>query len=137
MYEENPEYISHFGVPGMKWGVRRQRAIAEYEAHINKLQSQGKTKAAARKSEKLKIYKKRLPSELEVAKIGQQVRDGTNVVQKILNIDKTRMIKELTKDNLTRGERLTMTLVNDSIYFPFGLKYTMWNEIAGKTKYSN
>jgi len=127
--------IYHFGVPGMRWGQRKVRQVSRLEEKVKKLESKGKIGSASRKNEKLKVLKKRLPSTLEVAEIGQRIKDGTNIAQKILMIDRHRMINELKKGNATSGEKAVEAILYQVGLFPFGGSLNQAVAIEGRIRY--
>lgn len=128
--DDNQRALSHFGVPGMKWGVRRAAKydikIRKANAKAQKQDSKGNKEAANRARAAADIYKQRKQNVKEIARMGEQVRRGTSLVDKLLGTDVNLMSMKLAKgkytsgelavSNILKGSRATMnTLVNQKL----------------------
>lgn len=118
--EENQRYISHFGVPGMKWGrrmaTRYEKKAGKALAKAEKLEGKGNKEAAQRKREAAEIYKKRGVNAKEVAKIGERIRKGSSLADKILGTDVNLMSMKLSKGKYTSGELAVSNILQGSRY---------------------
>jgi len=116
---DQPEkFLSHFGVPGMKWG---RRAAARYDKKIGramkkaeKFDAKGNKTAANRHRDAASLYKNRKQNVKRVAKIGESVRKGTTFVDKLLGTDKNLMTMRLSKGKYTSGEIAVANILNGS-----------------------
>lgn len=116
--DNNQRALSHFGVPGMRWGKRN---AARYEAKstkalakAKKLDLKGDKEGAANARENAKIFKKRVKNVKELAAMGQQIRNGTSFMGKVFGADAAKMINTLSKGKYTKGEMFVSSLVQGS-----------------------
>jgi len=116
--DNSEKFISHYGVPGMKWGKRiggrYDAKAARSLAKADKLDAKGKTNAANNKRESAAIYKQRGKNAKEIGRIGEKIRKGTSTVDKLLNTDVNLMSMKLSKGKYTRSELVVSNIIGGS-----------------------
>jgi len=116
--DNNQKALSHFGVPGMRWGQRQaasyDKKITRVKAKAQKMDAKGKTEKAKELRGNVKIYQKRKENSKEVAKLGEQIRKGSTFMDKLTGQDIDRMNVVLSKGKYTRGEILVSDIFGNS-----------------------
>lgn len=98
------DYLEHFGIKGMRWGVRR------YEDRNGKLTSAGKKRYSK---------KRRTPAQIKEDQMRKDVRDRHTLSDKDLDtkIDRLRKeneLKRLTDENLNSGRTEVANVLKNS-----------------------
>jgi len=131
--DNNQRALSHFGVPGMRWGHRRtaslDRRISKTTAKVQKLESKGKMERAKALKGNIDIYKERKSNVKEIAKIGENIKRGSSFIDKLMGVDVDRMNSKLSKGKYTSSEVFVADLVNGSN------NYTMASLVSQRTVY--
>lgn len=91
------ETLQHYGVPGMKWGVRRARRKVEKNERLNKkaLEYDGKSASLAKKSEKIH-------SKVDLEAANKAATKSANLRKKASSLEK----KALKTDNEFKRAKL-------------------------------
>lgn len=95
--ENDDEYLQHYGVKGMQWGVRRSAKQLAKAAGKRKLSPEEAKVVAARKS----------------AKSNRRVLDDADLDRFISRLEKEKKLKNLIEDDLTPGQKAAKMLLSD------------------------
>lgn len=117
--------LQHFGVPGMKWGVRR---AARYDKRISKnlakadaLEKKGTKTSKMRaliKRDNAKVYSNRKENVLAIAKVGEKIKKGSSFMNKLTGMDIANMSAALAKGKYTVTEQVLSAALSGSNSIP-------------------
>lgn len=115
------EYLAHYGVLGMKWGIRK------------KSKTSGKTmpkKSSVTKTKKKNVKKKRIKDMTDSELIKRRERLRLEKEVKTLQNERESTAKRVLKKGLTKaGEKVVEEIAHDTVKFIVGEK--MINKYAG------
>ena len=122
----NQEELMHYGVKGMKWGVRKARNSRARDAARLKRMSNKLDKSAAKSENKYQNNKQRIKEanrDFELGRISEKKRDRIETkntkkanknainskdlekVSKVLKANRELLIKDLSQEEVKRGEK--------------------------------
>lgn len=114
--DNNQKALSHFGVPGMKWGVRTSRKFDKKASRAltkaNKLDAKGKKEEANINRHRAEILKERGKRAKEVGALGEQIRKGTSFMNKWAGQDVNIMTANLAKGKYTEAELMISNILS-------------------------
>lgn len=110
------EYLSHHGILGMKWGIRR------YQNKDGSLTAAGRKKAVKMRSDYTKLTSKKLRRHPESVKNTntskeKSIKDMSNdeIRQKIDRIKLEKELSSLTPKHISRGKRMVDSVMNKMV----------------------
>lgn len=98
-------YLSHAGVKGMKWGVRR------YQNKDGSLTPAGKKRAQVRANKKAdRARKKEMRNDVKF----RRLLSDAELDKRIRRIEKEKKLRELTDEEINRGRKATKEVLSQS-----------------------
>lgn len=98
-----PDYLMHYGVPGMKWGRRRERRVAnvkrQYSRDINKFETFGKENISYGKMANDSVAIRKGKSQLDLANYGKVLLSELDKQNFTSSKDVDKFIKSYKKKN--------------------------------------
>ena len=106
------DYILHYGIQGMKWGVRNAETRARYahEGRVAKRQAKKEAKAV-RKAENKKI--REIKRERNVANRRRSLLSNDELDRRIRRLEKEKRLRELTASEVNTGRNEVKKLLRD------------------------
>lgn len=96
------DYLEHYGIRGMKWGVRNAETRARYAHEGRSGKRQAKKEArAARKAETAKI--KQIKAERNAANRRRSLLSNEELDRRIKRLEKEKRLRELTTSEVNAG----------------------------------
>lgn len=96
------DYLEHYGVRGMKWGVRNAETRARYASEGRSGKRAAKKEArAARKAESAKI--KQIKAERNAANRRRSLLSNEELDRRIKRLEKEKRLRELTTSEVNAG----------------------------------
>ena len=100
--EEGEEFLEHYGVKGMKWGVRRSReALAKAAANRKEARDPSTPEGAERAKRKAAVANRRL-------------LDDADLDAYVKRLEAEKKLKNLVEDDLSAGQKATKAFLSDT-----------------------
>lgn len=100
--EEGSEFLEHYGVKGMKWGVRRsQAALQKAAAKRREARDPSTPEGAERAKRKAAVAQRRL-------------LDDADLDRYVQRLEKEKKLKNLVEDDLSAGQKATKAFLSDT-----------------------
>ena len=104
----NQEYLQHYGVPGMKWGIRKNaRLLANHRrnAEVRKIKKDYKTGEISRKEKKTRISEANEAKKTAIKSNMREIRQtkGSQNIKQLKTDIKNQTIKEVPHRTLKKG----------------------------------